>query len=457
MFKKAQFFLIVALVFIMTNLSFCLADARCIPPLNVKLAVFSDPHYFAPEYVSEGPAFSAYLAQDRKLLAESKAILSETVHSIRRTNAQIVLITGDLTKDGELLSHIQVAACLRQLREAGKLVLVIPGNHDINNPHAVKYDGSNATPVKQITPDVFERIYYDYGYCQSIARDPYSLSYVVEPVWGLRIIAIDSCSYDDNLINGAPTTHSGLKAQSLDWIRNQLKQAKACNKTVIGMMHHGLIQHFSMQKALFGDFVIDDWENIASEFADLGMKVVFTGHFHAQDIAKKQSPSNNTIYDVETGSLVTYPCPYRIVGLTDSWIDIRTSTIQYIDYNTQGKAFPQYAADYLNTALSEMVPQFLTGVMIKQGMSNSEAVTTVKQLMATQLAPSYTVQDLAVSSLKGHFIGDETCDATISGIVSTLQAFPDLKINMLGNIAYSLLNDSPTADNNVTLNLKPSN
>ncbi len=453
MFKKARLLLFLSLALLVMILSVSSVQTHCCNPERIKLAVFSDPHYFAPQYVSEGTAFSSYLAQDRKLLAESKAILSRAIDSIRRTDAQIVLITGDLTKDGEWLSHMQVASYLKQLKKAGKAVFVVPGNHDINNPHAVKYDGASTIPVKHITPVEFVKIYHNYGYRQAIARDPYSLSYVVEPISGLRIIAIDSCSYEDNLLNDAPTTHSGLKPQTLDWIKGQIKQAKVCNKQIIGMMHHGLMPHFSMEKALFSEFVIEDWENISTEFADLGMKVVFTGHFHAQDIIQKQTPNNNTIYDIETGSLVTYPCPYRIINLTNARMDIKTKTIQTINYDTQGKPFPTYAADFLNAGLSQVVPQVLTGLLIKQGIPANEAAAAAKQLAATQLAPSFTMLDLATTALRAHYIGDETSDAMIGNIISALQASPDPLTQMFGNIAYSLLNDSLPADNEVTLEL----
>lgn len=452
MIRNPKRFAAISLVLVLIILTVSSIAIQAAPGVNVKLAVFSDPHYIAPQYVSQGTAFNKYLAQDRKLLAESYAIVGKTVESIQKTDAQIVLITGDLTKDGEKLSHIQFTAYLKQLKDSGKQVLVVPGNHDINNPDAVQYQGDNAVPVDCIAPDDFRTIYHDYGYGDAIAQDPNSLSYVAEPVPGLWIIAIDSCSYDGNIAKGTPATSSGFTTKRLDWIRTQLQKGKAENKLVIGMMHHGLIPHFSMEKELFGEYVIDDWENISSEFADLGMKAVFTGHFHAQDIVEKQNTNHHGIYDIETGSLVTYPCPYRIINLTNKKMDIRTETIQDIDYDTKGKPFPQYAADFLTNGLSEMVPWFLASLLVEQGMPVKDAQTAANQLAATKLTPSCTVQDLAAEALKAHFMGDEELNAALSGIISSLQASSDSKTKMLGNIADSLLND-PTPDNNVTLSL----
>jgi hypothetical protein len=41
--------------------------------------VFSDPHYFDPSLGTTGAAFDAYLASDRKLIAESDAIMRAMV------------------------------------------------------------------------------------------------------------------------------------------------------------------------------------------------------------------------------------------------------------------------------------------------------------------------------------------------------------------------------------------
>jgi UDP-2,3-diacylglucosamine pyrophosphatase LpxH len=421
------------------------------PSLKVKLAVFSDPHYFAPEYIKAGPAFDTYLAHDRKLLAESKAILSKTVENIKKTDAQVVLITGDLTKDGEKLSHTQMAAFLKKLKDGGKQVFVIPGNHDINNPLAVQYEGNKSVPVDKVTPDDFRKIYHDFGYDQAIAQDPNSLSYVVQPIPGLWILAIDSCSYENNQAKGVPVTGSGLNTKRLNWVTDQLKAAQEQNIMVLGMMHHGLIPHFSMEKTLFSNYVIDDWENVSAKFADMGMRVIFTGHFHAQDIATSQTKNNQSIYDIETGSLVTYPCPYRLIELTDSKIDIETETILEIDYNTQGKPFPQYAADFLTHGLSDMVPQFLTELFVKRGMALKDAKIAANQLGSIKLTPTFTLQALVVDALKSHFIGDEVYDASRSNLVSKLQASYNQKIKLLGNFLYSLYNDTPPPDNNVII------
>src|SRR5664279_2565676 len=77
-------------------------DAGVAPPVYhpaVKLLVFSDPHYFDPSLGTTGSAFETYLASDRKLIAESDAIMRAMVGLVATENPQVVLVSGDLTKD----------------------------------------------------------------------------------------------------------------------------------------------------------------------------------------------------------------------------------------------------------------------------------------------------------------------------------------------------------------------
>ena len=152
--------------------------------LKADFAVFSDPHLYDSNLGTSGSAFEAYLKQDRKLLAESEAILQSMISTLSAEKLDFVLIPGDLTKDGELSGHQKMAAYLRTLESSGKKVYVVPGNHDINNSHAVRFSGSSAEPVQTINPNDFATIYSDFGYSEAIERDPNSLSYIAEPEIG---------------------------------------------------------------------------------------------------------------------------------------------------------------------------------------------------------------------------------------------------------------------------------
>ena len=78
---------------------------------------------------------------------------------------------GDLTKDGELLSHQKVASLLAPLYDEGIPVVVVPGNHDIENPDGKYFNGSETSPAERTSPEMFTSIYRNYGYGSAIEHD----------------------------------------------------------------------------------------------------------------------------------------------------------------------------------------------------------------------------------------------------------------------------------------------
>ena len=105
---------------------------------ELKIAVLSDIHIMAPQLLQgDGDAIKNYIKRDRKLLQESVALLNQAIDSIIQEHPDVVLIPGDLTKDGEYVSHILTAdTLLKRFRDEGIAVYVIPGNHDVNKPQA---------------------------------------------------------------------------------------------------------------------------------------------------------------------------------------------------------------------------------------------------------------------------------------------------------------------------------
>jgi DNA repair exonuclease SbcCD nuclease subunit len=426
---------------------------------NAKIAVFSDPHYFAPELGTTGAAFEAYLAQDRKLIAESSAISAAAIGELRKSDAKIILISGDLTKDGEKLSHQQFSKLLKNLEKSGKKVFVIPGNHDINNPKSNSYSGDTSTPVENVTPEQFKKIYNNFGYSEAISRDKNSLSYVVEPVAGLRIISMDSSLYNENAGKTSPVTAGRFNDNTYNWIKQQIKEAKVKGKAVIGFMHHGLIEHFNGQKQFFSEFVIDNWEKVSEEFADLGMEAVFTGHFHAQDIASKTTAASNKIYDIETGSLVSYPSPYRIVDITKDKLTIESKNIKTINYDTKGAPYQDYAYNYLKTGLKDVLPLMFTSLIMRMNLTltKKQAYTLAKQAADTQPAPQLTpmtVCDLLSDAMIAHYKGDEESNPLASAIAKGMGASQDPIVKSLGFLLNSAYSDPSEKDNNLVIKFK---
>ena len=333
---------------------------------------------------------------------------------------------------------------------------VTHGNHDILNPNAVSFTGDTTSPVDYVTPKQFKDIYKDFGYKEAIAKDPKSLSYVVEPTDDIRIIVMDSVLYDTNISDNYPKTGGSFSTERLNWILKQIEDAKKKNKLIIGMTHHGVVQHFGVQEQFFKDYLVDNWETVSNQLADAGLNIVFTGHFHAQDAVSKTTSSGNQIYDIETGSLVTYPAPYREVEIKDNKMEINTVTVDKINYDTGNQSFPTYAKGFLEEGMQKLVPNMLAQIYIKQGMPPAQALLVAQGITQMEVYPSITVGSLISNAMVQHYMGDETIDPTTRGILQGMMSSTDPNVQMLGGAVYSILSDlSP--DNELEIDLKSLN
>ena len=328
------------LVMVVGVLIGCLSNVMA----GVKIVVLTDLHTMAPELlVSGGTAWDNYLASDRKLVDYSRELLNAAVSKIKNDiRPDAVLVTGDLTKDGEVLSHQYLWARLTQLVDAGIKVSVIPGNHDFGTGNAKYYDGDNTSNAEVLSRSEFASMYADCGY-KGVKRDPNSLSYCRELFPGLAVIGIDSGA--DGAISEA----------SLSWIEGQAKECYQKGKQVIAMIHHPLVPHFQGSDTFMPVSYLSDYENVRNRLADAGVRMVLTGHFHTSDIATDfNADLSKSIIDVNTGSLVTYPCHYRVLEFSDDMLSVSVSTGSITEI--EGVVdFPSVAKERLRTAVKTLV------------------------------------------------------------------------------------------------------
>ena len=316
---------------------------------TIKMAVISDLHVMAPQLlVSEGKAFEDYLIKDRKMLRESAEILDTLVTDILDMKPHLVLVTGDLTKDGERVSHQLVAAQLRRLVDAGIQVLVVPGNHDINNPDAKIYDGETATPTDTITRNEFAEIYKNMGYDGLSRRDPDTLSYCRDVTDSLTILAIDACMDRLNTFvsRGDARDHcktsGNLETSSQQWLVEQAAAATAAGKRVIAMMHHHLVPHFHMEDTLAAPYMVDSAGQLCERLVAAGVHVVFTGHLHISDVSQTNMNQGQMV-EIATAAAVGYPCQWRVATCNTSTgkMQLRTVTLHSLpsdpDFNERSR------------------------------------------------------------------------------------------------------------------------
>ncbi len=399
----------------------------------------------------EYPDFAAALHSDRKMMAESEDIDARVFEMVDEADPDVLVISGDLTKDGEEPAHREMAAMLTELRAANPnmQIYVINGNHDVNNSDATDFStcvkdsyGTATTsamdPDLKTTPEEFKEIYHDVSYTDAIAtytppegKQQGSLSYVARPAEGFTFIVMDSGKYSADVTDSGTDEHmtgGALSEDLLQWVAEQAAEANARGDVVIGVEHHGLVPHFGMEPDILGEYLADNYEEAAEALSAAGVNIVLTGHMHANDIASREI-NGKMFYDIETGSCVTYPSPVRTITLTRTQEEngsiqvnaqIATDLVDTVNYN--GVEIDDFTAYGKNaTALS--------GDMISGAAGNLLVRPLVEQVLAaggTKAALTALLEqdpgDLVVSMLDEYLphTEEDGMHVTLSGIDATL-------------------------------------
>lgn len=328
---------------------------------ETKITVLSDIHVMAPELiVNNGSAWQNYLAGKRTMLDYSTQLFDELIPQLIADKPDLLLITGDLTKDGEQVSHQLVVKQLDRLRASGIRVLVIPGDHDLGTETAYIFDGDKTSLAKTVDSNAFAEMYQQYGYGASSDRDTESLTYCCEPVDGLVVIGI------------ACDRHGRMSNSTLSWVCNRAEKARSEGKQVLAMMHFLLFPHVSNIEKTNEDYIVKDYETVRDRLIESGVRVVLTGHFHVQEIARDLNDNLTCdIYEIITSSTAAYPCGYRQMTLSNdkTKLSVKSKNITSLSGvpDFQNVAKERLKEGTTNLFISEEVNSETAGDLVAQG------------------------------------------------------------------------------------------
>ncbi|MBF2471094.1 metallophosphoesterase [Listeria welshimeri] len=311
-----QFFKFVILLLISSSLFGCSSASnkteKITAPIekdqDLSIIETTDVHYFAPSLTDNGAAFKQYVAAgDGKQLAYSDEITDAFLEDVEAKKTDVLIISGDLTNNGEKTSHEELAKKLAQVEKAGTQVFVVPGNHDINNPWARKFEKDKQLPTDTITPTDFSKIYGDFGYKDAISSDDFSLSYLAAPSSKVWLLMLDTAIYKTNMQQGTPTTEGGLTTGTLDWVKECSALAEKNGAKLIPVMHHNLTNHSDVIQR---GFTINYNQQVIDTLTAGNMEFSLSGHIHTQNIRTAKSTDGKEITDIVTNALSVYPHKY---------------------------------------------------------------------------------------------------------------------------------------------------
>ena len=294
-----------------------------VPP---KLVLATDLHYQSAQAGDGGPAFQLFVERsDGKVIQYLPELLEAFLDEVIEEKPSALVLSGDITMNGERMNHEELAGRLARVQDAGVQVLVIPGNHDINNGHAAVYYGAEKESVDSIDGEDFYEIYRRYGYDQALSRDSSSLSYVYgldEKNW---LLMLDSCQYEpENKVEGR------IKESTLAWMDEQLLKAREQGIFVLPVAHHNLLAQSRMYTT---QCAMDNNSEVIDLLQKYRLPLFFSGHLHVQRVRKhKAEPGVDDgaygIQEIITDALSIPPCQYgEVVWDEDGSISYETRSV----------------------------------------------------------------------------------------------------------------------------------
>jgi 3',5'-cyclic AMP phosphodiesterase CpdA len=280
-----------------------------------------------------------------------------------------------------------MASYLKQLSDKGISTYVIPGNHDVNNPDAARYLPSGSKErVDTVSPAEFASIYADAGYGKALSRDPGSLSYAAEVAPRLWLLALDSAQYEHNLQRGRTETSGAIRPQTYQWMVGILEKAKQAGVAVIAAEHHPLMEHFAGMKDKYPEYIVNDNWKLVTLLSEYGVSLAFSGHYHASSIVQHAEKDGACLTDVETGSLVTWPCSYRLVTVPPQGagsVEIHTMRISQIaSYAAKGEDFSVEGKRVIGNGIGNIAKSTMLRYHVSEKDRDAIAPAIVSAMMA---------------------------------------------------------------------------
>lgn len=321
----------------------------------------TDLHYQSPAMTDYGQAFDQFVAEDDgKLVPYITEILEAFLDEVIEARPSALVLSGDISLNGERENHIELARRLARVKEAGIPVLIIPGNHDINNTNAATYFGNERKPADPVTPEDFYEIYHTYGYDQAVSRDDNSLSYLYQLDEKNWLMMLDSCQYTPvNRVEGQ------IRPETYEWMEEQFVRAEEAGAAVIPIAHHNLL---GQSRLYVTECIMEENDKLLEVLDRFKVPVFFSGHLHLQRIKKFMSEpgapvDEKGIHEVVTGSMAMMPCRYGIMTwnedgtlnyLTRS-VDVQAWAVKNQEDDENLLNFNDYGTSFMEQVLSNQM------------------------------------------------------------------------------------------------------
>ena len=178
------------------------------------------------------------------------------------------------------------------------------------------------------------------------------MSYLVEPINGLWLLALDVNTYLKKEKTGKKTAsqnypntglgHDNLlkeKKYLMDWVSKVVEDAEKRGKTLIAFSHYPMVDFTNGASKEIDDLLIGGkmqlnrvpLKKVAETFADAGLKLHFGGHMHMNDTGVRITEKGKTLVNIQVPSLAAYMPAYKLLTIKkEEIVEVETIAIDSV-------------------------------------------------------------------------------------------------------------------------------
>ncbi|MCF7568789.1 metallophosphoesterase [Sabulilitoribacter arenilitoris] len=193
------------------------------------------------------------------------------------------------------------------------------------------------------------------------------VSYLVEPIEGIWLLALDGNTYvpvkGADTVSSNPKNYKGAsigynnvlthKKHLMQWTSRVVKEAEKKGKLLMAFSHYPMVEFndgsSDLKKSVFGSNKIQLHRvpkvSVAQIFADAGLKLHIGGHMHINDTGVHNTEKGNVLVNIQSPSLAAYPAGYKILTIESDDI-IEVETVQLNTVSRFNELFSLYELEY---------------------------------------------------------------------------------------------------------------
>lgn len=398
----------------------CLWGITLLGNAQTQIAFISDAHIQDVDGHAERVRSMEVQVQSTRLFNENYYALLVALDDVARRNIRWVVLPGDLTDNGQFFNQQKIKNILYSYTQRkGMRFFVTTGNHDPalpfglmqKNAHFLAADGSRVTREDSCAGYVSQmECYADFGFfprkddcywespftsytydkysyedaCREsvLSKRTYTLcdsltatdaSYLVEPVDGLWLLAIDGGVYLPKEMKDGKWSYQGSSAGYnlvlkhkpflLPWVRKVVEEAQKRHKTLVAFSHYPLVDFndgvSEHVRRIWGDRRFDlhrvPEAEVSEAFLQAGLCLHFAGHMHVNDTGIREGKDGKHLYNIQVPSIATYVPAYKILTIESDEV-FRVETVALDTVPGFDSLFPLYRAEYQSDSLKGHSP-----------------------------------------------------------------------------------------------------